>query len=88
MVLVRMRCGTLIVKKVQIEQWTQGDGRPSIFRIFPYLNDQKKNSQMIRHLISDAHEWINEIPTVFIYYLLEQLAGKDDPFELDSNLAV
>ena len=27
------------------------------------------NSQMPRHLISDAHEWINEIPTVPIYYL-------------------
>ena len=25
--------------------------------------------QMPRHLISDAHEWINEIPTVPIYYL-------------------
>ena len=24
---------------------------------------------MLRHLISDAHEWINEIPTVPIYYL-------------------
>ena len=24
---------------------------------------------MPRHLISDAHEWINEIPTVLIYYL-------------------
>ena len=24
---------------------------------------------MSRHLISDAHEWINEIPTVPIYYL-------------------
>jgi hypothetical protein len=23
---------------------------------------------MPRHLISDAHEWINEIPTVSIYY--------------------
>jgi len=23
-----------------------------------------KHSQMPRHLISDAHEWINEIPTV------------------------
>ena len=30
---------------------------------------EKKNSQMPRHLISDAHEWINEIPTVPIYYL-------------------
>ena len=26
-------------------------------------------SQMPRHLISDAHEWINEIPTVPNYYL-------------------
>ncbi len=26
-------------------------------------------SQMPRHLISDAHEWINEFPTVPIYYL-------------------
>ncbi|CAN0931391.1 hypothetical protein LINGRAHAP2_LOCUS37968 [Linum grandiflorum] len=24
---------------------------------------------MPRHLISDAHEWINEIPTVPVYYL-------------------
>ena len=24
---------------------------------------------MPRHLISDSHEWINEIPTVTIYYL-------------------
>ena len=29
----------------------------------------KLNSQMPRHLISDVHEWINEIPTVPIYYL-------------------
>ena len=28
-----------------------------------------EGSQMPRHLISDAHEWINEIPTVPIYYL-------------------
>ncbi len=27
---------------------------------------------MPRHLISDAHEWINEIPTVPIYYLANQ----------------
>ncbi|ETW45730.1 hypothetical protein PFBG_06032, partial [Plasmodium falciparum 7G8] len=26
-------------------------------------------SQMPRHLISDAHEWINEIPTVPTCYL-------------------
>ena len=30
---------------------------------------------MPRHLISDAHEWINEIPTVPIYYL--QMEGGD-----------
>ena len=28
-----------------------------------------EGSQMPRHLISDAHEWINEIPTVPIYAL-------------------
>ena len=27
-------------------------------------NDNAQNSQMPRHLISDAHEWINEIPPV------------------------
>jgi hypothetical protein len=46
---------------------------------------------MPRHLISDAHEWINEIP----YLLsseptakgtgLEKSAGKEDPVELDSS---
>ena len=30
------------------------------------------NSQMPRHLISDAHEWINEIPTVPICYLAKR----------------
>ena len=33
-------------------------------------------SQMPRHLISDAHEWINEIPTVPIYYLANPQAGE------------
>ena len=28
-----------------------------------------EGSQMPRHLISDAHEWIIEIPTVPTYYL-------------------
>ncbi|KAK3170467.1 hypothetical protein Dsin_032902 [Dipteronia sinensis] len=28
----------------------------------------RTGSQMPRHLISDAHEWINEIPTVPVYY--------------------
>ena len=31
---------------------------------------------MPRHLISDAHEWINEIPTVPIYYLARAKRGK------------
>ena len=49
---------------------------------------------MPRRLISDAHEWINEIPTVPIYYLakpqpremgLAKLAEKEDRVELDSS---
>jgi len=47
---------------------------------------------MPRHLISDAHEWINECP-----YLrareptakgtgFAKTAGKEDPVELDSSL--
>jgi len=49
---------------------------------------------MPRHLISDAHEWINEIPTVPIYFLANpqageracaDTAGKEDPVELDSS---
>ena len=33
-------------------------------------------SQMPRHLISDTHDWTNEIPTVPIYYL-----AKPQPME-------
>jgi len=33
---------------------------------------------MPRHLISDAHEWINEIPTVPIYYLTKPLPRERD----------
>ena len=36
-----------------------------------------QGSQIPRHLISDAHEWINEIPTVLIYNL-----AKTQPKEL------
>ena len=53
---------------------------------------------MPRHLISDAHEWINEIPPVPTYCLakpllsrgtdLHQTAGKEDPVELDSRLTL
>ncbi|EFX60253.1 hypothetical protein DAPPUDRAFT_71297 [Daphnia pulex] len=35
---------------------------------------------MPRHLISDAHEWINEIPTVPIYYLANPLRGERASF--------
>jgi len=54
---------------------------------------------MPRHLICDAHEWINEIPTVPTYGLANQQprerawlllflssAGKEDPVEFDSSL--
>jgi len=50
---------------------------------------------MPRHLISDAHEWINEIPTVPTLLSSEptakgtglaKSAGKEDPIELDSSL--
>ena len=48
---------------------------------------------MPRHLISDAHEWINEIPTVPVYYPAKpqprerawRNQGKEDPVELDSS---
>ena len=46
---------------------------------------------MPRHLISDAHEWINEIPsseTTAKGTGLEKLAGKEDPIELESSLAL
>ncbi|KAL0641445.1 hypothetical protein Bca4012_103233 [Brassica carinata] len=47
---------------------------------------------MPRHLISDAHEWINEIPTVLSTIQrnhsqgsgLGRISGKEDPVELDS----
>ena len=52
---------------------------------------------MPRHPISDAHEWINEIP--YCPYLLSsettakgtglaESAGKEDPDELDSSLSL
>ncbi|PWY61833.1 hypothetical protein BO70DRAFT_54469 [Aspergillus heteromorphus CBS 117.55] len=51
---------------------------------------------MPRHLISDAHEWINEIPTVPIYYLAKpqprerawQNQRERRPVELDSSLTL
>jgi hypothetical protein len=50
---------------------------------------------MPRHLISDAHEWMIEIPTVPTHQLAKSqprerawhfLEGKEDPVELDSRL--
>jgi len=38
-------------------------------QLVPSATLSEVTSQMPRHLISDAHEWINEIPTVPIYYL-------------------
>jgi len=32
--------------------------------------------QIPRYLISDAHEWINEIPIVLIYFLAKPLPGE------------
>ncbi len=51
---------------------------------------------MPRHLISDAHEWINEIPTPYLLSSettakgtgLANTAGKEDPVELDSSLTL
>ena len=40
------------------------------------IRDDPSDSQMPRHLISDAHEWINEIPTVPTYYLANPQAGE------------
>jgi hypothetical protein len=45
------------------------------------------------HLVSDAHEWINEIPTVSSETTakgtgLAESAGKEDPVELDSSLTL
>ena len=56
--------------------------------------DSFKVDQMPRHLISDAHEWINEIPTVPFFYQAkpqprerarDNQRGKEDPVELDSS---
>ena len=50
---------------------------------------------MPRRLINDAHEWINEIPTVPNCHLAkpqprerawQNKRGKEDPVELDSSL--
>ena len=54
--------GSLVGSFVRVSDWMTrhlSKGSPEI----------RESSQMPRHLISDAHEWINEIPAVPIYYL-------------------
>ena len=41
-----------------------------------YLFVVYEGSQMPRQVIFGAHEWINEIPTVPIYYLANQQPGE------------
>eukprot|EP01080_Neovahlkampfia_damariscottae_P013423 gene13423-biopygen111 len=43
---------------------------------YTFNNQLRTGSQMPRHLISDAHEWMNEIPTVPIYYLAKPQPGE------------
>ena len=50
--------------------WQDGGGYEKFFGFI------QGDSQMPRHLISDAHEWINEIPTVPIYYLANPQEGE------------
>jgi len=51
----------------------------------------EKISQISRHLLSNAHEWINEIPTVPIYDLAKPLPRerewKNAAIQVDSRLA-
>ncbi|KAL0745249.1 hypothetical protein Bca101_102255 [Brassica carinata] len=70
-----------------------GDGLGTALGSFLGVEQPTQNCQMPRHLISDAHEWINEIPTVPVYYPakpqprsgLGRISGKEDPVELDSS---
>ncbi|KRZ81977.1 Retrovirus-related Pol polyprotein from type-1 retrotransposable element [Trichinella sp. T8] len=59
--------------------WEDGDAMPLEIYLRILSNDESRHSlecpantessQMPRHLISDAYEWINKIPSVPIYYL-------------------
>ena len=55
---------TIVIKPLYYYTSSCNEGPPSL-----NSGNTSVNSQMPRHLISDAHEWINEIPTVPIYYL-------------------
>nr|CDS30781.1 expressed protein [Hymenolepis microstoma]CUU98133.1 hypothetical transcript [Hymenolepis microstoma] len=57
-------CAAALTGGVQAVVWPRGCSECQSEEIQP-----SAGSQMPRHLISDAHEWINEIPTVPIYYL-------------------
>ena len=53
---------------------TGGTAPPSVRLLCgprPIVPLLRRSSQMPRHLISDAHEWINEIPTVPTYYTVK-----------------
>ena len=47
-----------------------------IYKWMCNVNMQFTNNQMFRHLINDAHEWINEILIVSIYYLAKSQSRK------------
>ncbi len=42
---------------------------------------------MPHHLISDAHEWINEIPTVPIYYLAKPQL-REQAWNIDNSFLI
>ena len=72
---------------VQVKRFNQA-------RVNSESNYDSEGSQMLWHLVSDMHEWINEIPTVPVYYLAKLqpkemgLVKKEDPVELDSSLTL
>ncbi|GJU53514.1 hypothetical protein Tco_1227228 [Tanacetum coccineum] len=75
---------------------TVGQGNPTVLikkQSIAMVPADANANQMPRHLISDAHEWINEIPTVPVYYPAKTTAvnkgnpgwqnhGENDPVEL------
>jgi hypothetical protein len=52
-----------------MQPWDERPSQPGAQGANAVMHWRDQPSQMPRHLISDAHEWINEIPTVPIYYL-------------------
>ncbi|CAL8989410.1 unnamed protein product [Prunus brigantina] len=77
----------LLPRRERVAACRPGDGRERSFGDFP-------RAQMPRHLISDAHEWINEIPTLSCLLSgettakgtgLARIGGERRPVELDST---